>query len=157
MSGIEGIRHLKLLNPAILVIMCTVFEDDENIFNALCAGAIGYIVKKTTPQELVRAIHDAVAGGSPMSPAIARKVILSFQPAASHHSREENERLTQREQDVLNRLVHGKSYVEIAAELFISVDGVRYHLRHIYEKLHVATRAQAVARSLKDRLVPPPR
>jgi DNA-binding NarL/FixJ family response regulator len=157
MSGIEGIRHLKNLHPDILVIMCTVFEDDDNIFSALCAGAVGYVVKKTSPDDVRIAIHDAVAGGSPMSPSIARKVIQSFHLAPGHRSTRAPHPLTEREQEVLSRLVQGKSYFAIAAELFLSVDGVRYHLRHIYEKLQVSTRAEAVARGLKDRLVPPPR
>lgn len=156
MSGIEGIGRLRTRYPKALAIMCTVFEDDNNIFNALCAGAVGYILKKTPPEEILKAIHDARAGGSPMSPAIARKVIESFHVKAGHHSRD-LEPLTEREQQVLHRLVQGKSYPAIADEIFISVDGVRYHLRHIYEKLQVSNRAEAVARSLRERLVPPPR
>lgn len=156
MSGIEGIGTLKSRHPKALAIMCTVFEDDNNIFNALCAGAVGYVLKKTPPEEILRVIHDARGGGSPMSPAIARKVIESFHVKAGHHSRD-MEPLTEREQQVLHRLVQGKSYSAIADEIFISVDGVRYHLRHIYEKLQVSNRAEAVARSLKERLVPPPR
>lgn len=155
-SGVEGIELLKTRHPKAHVIMCTVFEDDNNIFNALCSGAVGYILKKTPPEEILRAIHDAAAGGSPMSPAIARKVIESFHLKSGRHSRD-LEPLTEREQQVLNRLVQGKSYTAIAAEIFISVDGVRYHLRHIYEKLQVSNRAEAVAKSLKERLVPPPR
>jgi DNA-binding NarL/FixJ family response regulator len=157
MSGIEGVRQLLQLRPRIAVIMCTVFEDDETIFSALCAGAVGYVVKKTPPEEIRRAIHDAVAGGSPMTPAIARKVIQSFHHSPGARPRHEAEPLTTREQEVLGRLVQGKSYSAIAEELFLSVDGVRYHLRHIYEKLQVKSRAEAVARGLKDRLVPPPR
>jgi DNA-binding NarL/FixJ family response regulator len=157
MSGIEGVRRLLQLRPAIPIIMCTVFEDDENIFNALCAGAVGYVVKKTPPEEIRKAILEAIAGGSPMTPAIARKVIQSFQHSPGAKPRQEAEPLTIREQEVLTRLVQGKSYSAIAEELFLSVDGVRYHLRHIYEKLQVKSRSEAVARGLKDRLVPPPR
>lgn len=155
-SGIDGIARLKTLHPDIAVIMCTVFEDDSSIFNALCAGAVGYVLKKTSPEEILIAIHDAAAGGSPMTPAIARRVIESFHLKSGHQSRD-LEPLTEREQQVLNLLVQGKSYSAIAAEIFISVDGVRYHLRHIYEKLHVSNRAEAVAKSLKERLAPPPR
>jgi DNA-binding NarL/FixJ family response regulator len=136
--------------------MCTVFEDDNNIFNALCAGAVGYVLKKTPPEEILKVIHEAAAGGSPMTPAIARKVIESFHLKSGNHSHALDS-LTEREQQVLHRLVQGKSYSTIADEIFISVDGVRYHLRHIYEKLHVSNRAEAVAKSLKERLVPPPR
>ena len=157
MSGIEGVRRILHLRSGIPVIMCTVFEDDDNIFNALCAGAVGYVVKKTPPEEIRRAIHDAVAGGSPMTPAIARKVIESFHHSPGQRPRQNAEPLTAREEEVLSRLVQGKSYSAIAEELFLSVDGVRYHLRHIYEKLQVRSRAEAVARGLKERLVPPPR
>jgi DNA-binding NarL/FixJ family response regulator len=157
MSGVDGIRHLLALRAGILVIMCTVFEDDDTIFNALCAGAVGYVVKKTPPEEIRKAIHEAVTGGSPMSPSIARKVIRSFHLAPGARPHQDAESLTAREQEVLRRLVQGKSYAAISEELFLSRDGVRYHLRHIYEKLQVKTRAEAVARGLKERLVPPPR
>jgi DNA-binding NarL/FixJ family response regulator len=156
-SGIEGIRDIKKRQSGVLVIMCTVYEDDGNIFDALCAGAVGYILKKTPPEEILRSIRDAMAGGSPMSPSIARKVIQSFHVAKGSHPPVGTTPLTEREQEILVRLVQGKSYPDIAGELFISVDGVRYHLRHIYEKLQVSNRAEAVARGLRDRLVPPPR
>ncbi len=156
-SGTEGLADMRKRAPGLLVIMCTVFEDDANIFNALCAGAVGYILKKTPPEEMIHAIFDVAAGGSPMTPSIARKVIrsLHIDPARTH-GREEVV-LSDREQEVLAQLVEGRSYRDIASSLFISVDGVRYHLRHIYEKLQVSSRAEAVAKSLKERLVAPPR
>jgi DNA-binding NarL/FixJ family response regulator len=156
-SGVEGLADMRRRQPRLLVIMCTVFEDDTNIFNALCAGAVGYILKKTAPEEMIRAIYDVIAGGSPMSPSIARKVIKSFHVFPPHPAGRHEDMLSEREQEILTRLVQGKSYPVIAHELFISVDGVRYHLRHIYEKLQVSTRAEAVARGLKNRMVPPPR
>lgn len=156
-SGIEGLADMRKRAPGLLVIMCTVFEDDANIFNALCAGAVGYILKKTPPEEMLRAIYDVAAGGSPMSPSIARKVIRSLHTGPAHPVNPNDVVLSGREQEILTRLVQGRSYRDIANELFISVDGVRYHLRHIYEKLQVSSRAEAVAKSLKDRLVPPPR
>jgi DNA-binding NarL/FixJ family response regulator len=156
-SGIEGIADLRKRRSDMIIIMCTVFEDDRSIFDALCAGAVGYVLKKTSPADIIRAIREAVGGGSPMSPAIARKVIQSFHVAHEHAPTPGVEPLTPREREILSRLVQGKSYPVIASELFISVDGVRYHLRHIYEKLHVSTRAEAVAKGLKDRLIPPPR
>lgn len=156
-SGIDALADLRRRAPGLLVIMCTVFEDDANIFNALCAGAVGYILKKTPPEEMIRAIHEVAAGGSPMSPSIARKVIRSMHIDPAHPHGHADVVLSEREQEVLTRLVQGRSYRDIAAELFISVDGVRYHLRHIYEKLQVTSRAEAVAKGLKDRLIPPPR
>jgi DNA-binding NarL/FixJ family response regulator len=157
MSGIEGVAALKKQFPAALAVMCTVFEDDSNIFDALCAGAVGYVLKKSPHPQILQAIHDAASGGSPMSPAIARKVIQSFHRPSAPPGRHEPAALTEREQEVLDRLVQGKSYHAIAEELFLSVDGIRYHLRHIYEKLQVRTRAEAVARGLKTRIVQPPR
>lgn len=157
MSGIEGVERLKRDHPDMHAVMCTVYEDDNNIFNAICAGAVGYILKKTPPEDVVIAIRLAAAGGSPMTPAIARKVIQSFHRNDPVSPANDIETLTSREQEVLERLVQGKSYSAIAGELFISVDGVRYHLRHIYEKLHVRNRAEAVARGLKEKLVQPPR
>jgi len=154
MTGIEGVAEVKRRFPGVLAIMCTVYEDDANIFSALCAGAVGYILKKSTHAEIVQAVRSAVAGGSPMSPAIARRVIQSFHRTSGRHGVEP---LSDRELQVLEKLVQGKSYQTIADELFVSVDGVRYHLRHIYEKLQVRTRAEAVAKGLKERIVQPPR
>ena len=156
-SGIEGMKDIKSRRPQALVIMCTVYEDDKSIFDALCAGAVGYILKKTSPEGILRGIHEAMTGGSPMSPSIARKVLQSFHLAPGQRQARGVEPLTDRELEILGKLVQGRSYNVIASELFISVDGVRYHLRHIYEKLQVSTRAEAVARGLKEHLIPPPR
>ena len=155
-SGIEGVRRLKKAHPDIVVVMCTVHDDDESIFESICAGAVGYLLKKTEPEELIQALKDAAAGGSPMSPYIARRVILSFQTAPSRPLVEED-KLTDRELHILQQMALGKSYSSIAADLAISVDGIRYHIRHIYEKLQVHTRAEAIAQGLKNRLIQPPR
>lgn len=155
-SGIEGVRYVKKHFPQMAVVMCTVHDDDDNIFQSLCAGAIGYLLKKTEPEELTKALKDAAQGGSPMSPNIARRVIASFQtPPAVPDS--EQDRLTERELNVLQQMALGKSYSTIAGEMFLSVEGVRYHIRHIYEKLQVHSRAEAIAQGLKDRLIRPPR
>jgi DNA-binding NarL/FixJ family response regulator len=156
MSGIAGTKLLVEKFPAIAIIMCTVYDDDENIFEALCAGAIGYLLKKISPEDLIQAVQDAVRGGSPMTPNIARKVIAYFQKPASPRMRDD-ERLTEREIEVLHLLARGKSYAAIGSDLFLSVDGVRYHIRHIYEKLQVHSRTQAIAKAIKERLIPPPR
>ncbi|HEX9654634.1 MAG TPA: response regulator transcription factor [bacterium] len=156
MSGIDGVRYLNARYPDLAIIMCTVYDDDENIFDALCAGAVGYLLKKVAPEDLLKAIRDAVGGGSPMTPNIARKVIKHFQKPATTHLNQDDE-LTEREIEVLHLLAHGKSYAAIGGELFLSVDGVRYHIRHIYEKLQVNSRTQAIAKGLKERLIQPPR
>jgi len=156
MSGIEGVMHISKHFPGMAVIMCTVRDDDESIFDSLCAGAIGYLLKKTAPEEIGAALEDASRGGSPMSPSIARRVIDSFR---THEGRDvpEQDRLTPRETEVLQKMALGESYAAIAAELFLSVEGVRYHIRHIYEKLQVHSRAEAIAQGLRDRLIRPPR
>ena len=156
MSGIEGVRYLKNQYPTMAVVMCTVHDDDSSIFDSLCAGAIGYLLKKTDPQELIQALKDAVSGGSPMSPNIARRVIASFQKPPHQHATHED-RLSERELHVLQQMAMGKSYSTIANELFLSVDGVRYHIRHIYEKLQVHNRNEAIAQGLKERIIRPPR
>ena len=156
MSGIEGVRYMKKQFPSIPVIMCTVHDDDDNIFRSLCAGAVGYLLKKTEPEELTRALKDAADGGSPMSPNIARRVIASFQTQQKEPSSQED-RLSERELHVLQQMALGKSYATIASEMYLSVEGVRYHIRHIYEKLQVHSRSEAIALGLKDRLIHPPR
>lgn len=157
MSGIEGVKYLKEHFPEQIIVMCTVHEDDEKIFDALCAGAVGYLLKKTSPRALVKALREAYEGGSPMTPSVARKVIASFQKKPLKTFNGEKIELTEREQQILALMVQGKTYSAIADEICLSIDGVYYHIRHIYEKLHVHTRAEAVAQGLKKRLIPPPR
>lgn len=157
MSGIEGVKYLKEKFPHQIIVMCTVHEDDEKIFDALCAGAVGYLLKKTSPQELIKALREAHEGGSPMTPTVARKVIASFQKKPIKSFTGEEVKLSEREEQILTRMAQGKSYTAIAEEICLSVDGVYYHIRHIYEKLHVHTRAEAVAEGIKKRLIQPPR
>jgi len=157
MSGIEGVKYLKERYPDLIMVMCTVHEDDEKIFQALCAGAVGYLLKKTKPDDLIKALREAYKGGSPMTPSVARKVIASFQKPALASAVRERFVLTEREQQVLDRMAQGKTYAAIADELCLSIDGVYYHIRHIYEKLQVHTRAEAVALGLKKKLIQPPR
>lgn len=156
MSGIEGVKYLKARYPQLIIIMCTVNEDDDKIFEAICAGAVGYLLKRTSPQDLIKAIHEAYNGGSPMTPSVARKVIASFHsPQPERES--ENDRLSAREQQVLALMAQGKTYTAIAGELFLSVDGVYYHIRHIYEKLQVHNRSAAIAEGLRKKIIRPPR
>lgn len=156
MSGIEGISRMSLRNPNLLIIMITIHDDDQHVFDAICAGAVGYLLKSTSPDELILAIRQALSGGSPMTPNIARKVIASFQSPREPRAAAEV-RLNDQQQEVLSRLAEGKSYAKIAEELSLSVHGVRYHLRNIYEMLHVKNRSEAVAKGLKHRLIRPPK
>lgn len=151
-SGIDCVRKLKPENPEILFMMCTVYEEDEKIFEALSAGANGYILKKTAPGKLLEAIRELYEGGAPMSSLIARKVVAAFRqrPAESFAAAElvvaeNNIRvLSTREKEILELLSKGLVYKEIAAQLFISAETVRKHVYHIYEKLHVNNRVEAV-------------
>jgi DNA-binding NarL/FixJ family response regulator len=147
MNGVECVRQLKLLIPTIQVMMLTVYEDTENIFNALAAGATGYMLKRTSRDELLEAIKEVHRGGSPMTTHIARKVVLSFQRAAPAASPTEN--LSPREQEVLDCLAKGFLYKEIAEKLSISYETVHTYIRRIYEKLQVRTRTEAVAKFLR--------
>jgi DNA-binding NarL/FixJ family response regulator len=147
MNGVECVRQLKVLIPTIQVMMLTVYEDTENIFNALAAGATGYMLKRTPRDELLEAIREVQRGGSPMTTHIARKVVLSFQRAAPAASPTEN--LSPREQEVLDCLAKGFLYKEIAEKLSISYETVHTYIRRIYEKLQVRTRTEAVAKFLR--------
>ena len=152
-SGIEGVKYLKEKHPKILIVMCTVHEDSEEIFQAICAGAVGYLTKRTSPDELIKALIEAYNGGSPMTPSVARKVISSFQKNKIIDTPNKFSELNEREEQILNLMAQGKSYNNIANEVCLSIDGVYYHIRHIYEKLHVHSRAEAVAEGIKKHLI----
>lgn len=146
-SGIDCVRILKEQHPEILFMMCTVLEEDEKIFEALKAGASGYILKKTAPAKLLEAIKELSEGGAPMSSLIARKVVSAFQykPADANGSKKEAlDILSKREKEILEMLAKGLIYKEIADQLHISAETVRKHVYHIYEKLHVSNRVEAV-------------
>jgi DNA-binding NarL/FixJ family response regulator len=151
MNGIECVRRLKAKMPEVQVIMLTVFEDLELIFDALKAGASGYLLKRQPPQKLVEAIREVVEGGSPMSAPIARKVVQLLQSSAIRRqgSGEDSMELSARERDVLDQLAAGQGYKQTADNLGVSIHTVRSYVRRIYEKLHVHTRAEAVAKYLK--------
>jgi len=151
MSGIEGIRVLKERSPRLLTLVLSVYDDDERIFDALCAGACGYLLKKTPPSRLLDSLREAVAGGSPMTPEVARRVVNLFQKVRTPVS--EDFCLTPHETRLLKLLVDGHNYKTAAAKLDVSVNTVAYHVRHIYEKLQVHTKHEAVAKALKHRLV----
>ncbi len=146
-SGIECVRIMKPQNPDILFMMCTVYEEDEKIYEALSAGASGYILKKTSPDRMLEAIRELYEGGAPMSSQIARKVVAAFRTKpiveeSSPHSSISS--LSNREKEILEWLAKGMLYKEIAAQLYISQETVRKHVYHIYEKLHVNNRIEAV-------------
>lgn len=146
-SGIECIIRLKELGLPSQFIMLTIFEDTDAIFKSLSAGASGYLLKQTPPAKLLEAIQDVYMGGSPMSREIARKVIQSFQQQATAAPSSDN--LTRREEEILSLLIKGLLYKEIADKLCIGVETVRTHLRHIYEKLQVRTRSEAIVKYLQ--------
>jgi DNA-binding NarL/FixJ family response regulator len=148
-SGIEGVHTVKSAYPEIQVLMFTVFEDDEKIFDAIRAGASGYLLKKTPPEEIAESIRDLYHGGAPMSASIARKVIQSFQSQTATQLKDFN--LTVRENEILYSLVEGLSYKKIAEKYFVSISTIRTHICNVYHKLHVNSRSEAVAKVLKPR------
>lgn len=151
MSGIEGIRILKQRYPDLPIVALTVYDDEEGIFDALCAGASGYLLKDTQPARLLECLREVIAGGAPMSPEVARRVVKLFRefrpPARASHS------LTPQETELLKLLVEGHNYKTAAAELTISINTVSFHLKNIYEKLQVHSKSEAVAKALRGRLV----
>jgi DNA-binding NarL/FixJ family response regulator len=148
MDGIECVQRLKLLVPEIQIVMLTVYEDTEQIFKALSVGASGYLLKRLSPTKLLQAIREVHAGGSPMSSSIARKVVASFQKAGKAAEKEQS-LLSPRETMVLDCLAKGLTYKQIADQLEISIDTIRTYIRRVYEKLHVQSRTEAVAKYLR--------
>jgi DNA-binding NarL/FixJ family response regulator len=145
MNGIEVVRELKERHPEILFMMCTIYDEDEKIFEALSAGASGYILKKTSPAKLLESIKELIEGGAPMSSQIARKVVAAFQnKAITASTGSALDELSKRENEVLQMLSTGLLYKEISDKLMISSETVRRHVYHIYEKLHVSNRIEAV-------------
>lgn len=151
MSGIDGIEILKSRYSGLSLLMLTVYNDDERIFDALCAGACGYLLKNTPPSRLLASLEEAVMGGSPMSPEIARRVVSLFReirpPEAADYQ------LTPHETRLLKLLVDGHNYKTAAKELGVSVNTISFHMRHIYEKLQVHSKSEAVSKALRHRLI----
>ncbi|KAA9346350.1 MULTISPECIES: response regulator [Larkinella] len=146
MNGIEGIARIKKLRPKTNIIVVTVYENDELVFKALCAGAGGYLTKNMQPTRLLEAIRDIQEGGAPMSTNIARMVVASFQ-------KNRNSPLTARETEVLELLSKGKSYTTIAEQLFVDKETIRTHIKNIYWKLEVHSKAEAIEKAIKERLI----
>ena len=151
MSGIVGVRLLKARYPRLLFLMFSVYNDNESVFEAICAGACGYLLKDTPPSRLLQAVDEARHGGAPMSPEIARKVVTMFQSIAPPRS--EDHDLSPREIQVLQLLADGHSYKTAASTLDLSLDTLRFHIRNIYEKLHVHSKSEAVLKAFRTGLV----
>jgi DNA-binding NarL/FixJ family response regulator len=154
-NGIEGVRQIKKNFTKINVLMQTSFEDDDKVFNAICAGASGYILKNTMPARILESIVEVYQGGSPMSPSVARKVLGFLQQPQADSAKTDvpDYNLSNREKEVLSCLVKGMSYKMIADSCHISYETVRSHMKNIYEKLHVASMTEAVAKAINQRLV----
>ena len=150
-NGLEGLRSIREEGLDVTVIMLTVFDDNEHVFQAICDGATGYVLKKTPPEKILGYIREAQQGGAPMTPAIARKVLSLFSQPYQH--KKDLQSLTAREQDVLTLLVRGFSYKMISAELQVGIETVRSHIKNIYGKLHVNSKSEAVAKAMHNKLV----
>ena len=151
MSGIEGVRRLKSVFPQMNILMLTVFEENDKIFQSLCAGASGYLLKRTPPHKLLEAVAEVHQGGAPMTASVAKKVLNLFTSVAPPTLTEVH--LTPRETEILQHLVSGSSYKKISKDLFISFDTVNSHIKKIYEKLQVHSKTEAVAKASKHKIV----
>jgi DNA-binding NarL/FixJ family response regulator len=151
-NGLKGLKTIKKVAPQVNVLMFTVFEDNENIFEAICSGAVGYLLKRTPPAKLLESINDAYHGGAPMTSSVARKV-LQMLPPQQRTADNVSYKLTERETEILNLLVKGNSYKMIADKCGISIDTVRTHIKKIYDKLHVHSQTEAVAKAINESIV----
>jgi DNA-binding NarL/FixJ family response regulator len=149
-NGVEAVKTIRKTSEHLPIIMLTVFDDNDNIFNAICAGASGYILKRSATEEIPNAIKNVLTGGAPMTGSVARKVL---QMIPEKESIKENFNLTNHEKSVLQFLVNGYSYKMIASELGVSIDAIRFHIKKIYDKLHVHSATEAVGKALKNKLV----
>lgn len=151
LNGVEGTRILRERFPEVPILALTVYDDDDNVFDAICAGASGYLLKNTTPARLLEALREVVDGGAPMSPDVARRVVTVFRafrppPRAAYH-------LTPQETDLLKLMVEGHHYKTAAAAMGITTSTVSFHLKHIYEKLQVHSKTEAVSKALRERVI----
>ncbi len=150
-NGIQGLKNIREVNEKVKILMLTVFDDNKNVFEAIKSGASGYLLKKTPPGKLLDYITEANGGGAPMSSSIATQVLRMF--SDMNNTKGVDYALSEREKEVLQLLVNGYSYKMIASEMFIAIDTVRSHIKKIYEKLHVNSKSEAVAKAFKDKLV----
>lgn len=152
-NGLEGIRKIRAVDNEVKIIVLTVFEDNQNVFDAICAGANGYLLKKSSPQQIIEAIYDVLKGGAPMTSSIANKVLKLLADSNLSVQQKEDHGLTRREKEILLSLVNGNSYKMIANEQDITIDTVKSHLKKIYQKLQVHSQTEAVAKAIKNRIV----
>ncbi len=152
-NGLKGLRAIKKMAPNVNVLMFTVFDDNEHIFDAICSGAVGYLLKRTPPTKLLEAIYDAHHGGAPMTSSIARKVLQMLPQQQPRIAENVSYKLTERETEILNLLVKGNSYKMIADKCGITMDTVRSHIKKIYDKLHVHSQTEAVAKAIHENIV----
>ena len=150
-DGVQAVKRIRKINEQLPVIMLTVFDDNENIFKAICAGASGYILKRYATEEIPSAIRNVLTGGVPMTGSVARKVLLMVPQAKTNEQEKSN--LSKRETEILQFLVNGFSYKMIASEMKISIDTVRFHIKKIYDKLHVHSATEAVSKAFKNKLI----
>lgn len=151
-SGLQGLQMLRQVSTDVKVLMLTVFDDNQHVFDAIKAGANGYILKKTPPAKLIEYIQEANTGGAPMSSSIATQVLKMFSSIQNTGNKQHDYNLSERETQVLQLLVNGYSYKMIASEMYIAIDTVRSHIKKIYEKLHVNSKSEAVAKAFKGNL-----
>jgi DNA-binding NarL/FixJ family response regulator len=150
-NGLQGLRKIRAAGLDTTVIMLTVFDDNERVFQSVCYGASGYLLKRTPPEKIVEAIREARDGGAPMTPSVAKQVLKLFSQPFKHS--EELQTLTSREHDTLSLLVRGYSYKMAAAEMNITIETLRYHIKNVYAKLHVNSKSEAVAKAIQNKLV----
>lgn len=150
-NGLEGLKLVRAIDGEVKILMLTVFDDNKNVFQAISNGANGYILKKTPPGKLLEYIAEAQSGGAPMTSSIATQVLRMF--SSMNNEKGEDYNLSDREKQVLQLLVDGYSYKMIAGEMYIAIDTVRSHIKKIYEKLHVNSKSEAVAKAFKDKIV----
>lgn len=150
-NGLQGLRSIRLTGNEVCILMLTVFDDNDRVFQAICSGASGYILKRTPPEKIIEAIREAHSGGAPMTPSVAKQVLKLF--SQPFQNPEDLQKLTAREHDVLSCLVRGYSYKMAATELDISIETLRFHVKNIYTKLHVNSKSEAVAKAIHNKIV----
>ena len=150
-NGLQGLFLLKKHFPEVRAVMLTIFDENDSIFEAICLGADGYLLKHTSPARLLQSVHDLLEGGSAMTPAVARKVLQLFQKSGMRHGGHYD--LTDREKEVLGHLVNGLSYKMVAAEMFVSINTIRTHVTSVYQKLQVHSVSEAVAKAIREQIV----
>jgi len=150
-NGLQGLRKLRQEGNEVIVLMLTVFDDNDRVFQSICFGASGYILKNTSPEKIVSAIYEAHSGGAPMTPSVAKQVLKLF--SQPFQNSVEMQSLTPREHDVLSLIVRGYSYKMAAGEMEIGIETLRYHIKNIYSKLHVNSKSEAVAKAIQNKIV----